>query len=188
MKKKSKFLTFIFSMMPGAGHMYLGFMKHGVSIMTLFFGAAFLGMSTGSNLLMLVFPVIWFYSFFDALNKNGLPDDEFYALEDHFLFNLDQEDFKDFQFGKFRIVAAIILIIIGSSMLLSNMMSIFSRILPIEIYQILDYLVGMLPEVFIGFIIIFIGVKLIIGKNTELKKEAFLQITEREVFDNDENA
>jgi hypothetical protein len=99
MKKKSKFLTFIFSMMPGAGHMYLGFMKQGVSIMTLFFATAFFGMSLSAEAVLLIFPVIWFYSFFDALNKNGLPDEEFYALEDHFLFNLEKEDFKDFHLG-----------------------------------------------------------------------------------------
>ncbi len=27
--KKSKFLTFVFSMLPGAGHMYMGFMNMG---------------------------------------------------------------------------------------------------------------------------------------------------------------
>jgi hypothetical protein len=85
-------------------------------------------------------------------------------------------------------LAAIVLIVIGASMLLSNMMSILYRLLPIELYDILNYLVDMLPEVFIGVIIIFIGVKLIIGKNTELKKESLLQITEREGFDNDQNA
>ncbi len=35
--KKSKFLTFVFSMLPGAGHMYMGFMNMGVSFMSAFF-------------------------------------------------------------------------------------------------------------------------------------------------------
>ena len=35
-KKKGKFLTFCFSMMPGAAQMYMGFMKMGVSQMLLF--------------------------------------------------------------------------------------------------------------------------------------------------------
>ena len=36
-QKKSKFLTFCFSMMPGAAQMYMGFMKMGTSLMFLFF-------------------------------------------------------------------------------------------------------------------------------------------------------
>ena len=37
-KKKSGFWTFIFSLLPGAAEMYMGFMKMGVSLMGLFFG------------------------------------------------------------------------------------------------------------------------------------------------------
>jgi TM2 domain-containing membrane protein YozV len=36
-KKKNSFLTFIFSLIPGAGQMYLGFMKRGLSLMSCFF-------------------------------------------------------------------------------------------------------------------------------------------------------
>ena len=35
-KKKNRFLTFCFSMLPGAAEMYMGFMKTGVSLMSLF--------------------------------------------------------------------------------------------------------------------------------------------------------
>ena len=31
-KKKNRFFTFIFSCMPGAGEMYMGFMNRGVSM------------------------------------------------------------------------------------------------------------------------------------------------------------
>ena len=34
--KKNRFWTFLFSLFPGAGEMYMGFMKQGVSLMTLF--------------------------------------------------------------------------------------------------------------------------------------------------------
>lgn len=36
MSKKSGFLRFIFSLIPGAGEMYMGFMKQGVTLMVLF--------------------------------------------------------------------------------------------------------------------------------------------------------
>lgn len=42
-KKKSGFLTFCFSLMPGAGEMYMGFMKQGVSIMAFFWLLIFFG-------------------------------------------------------------------------------------------------------------------------------------------------
>ena len=35
-RKKSKGWTFIFSLLPGAGEMYMGFMKQGLSLMTIF--------------------------------------------------------------------------------------------------------------------------------------------------------
>ena len=34
--RKSRFLTFLFGMIPGAGQMYLGYMKRGVSLMGAF--------------------------------------------------------------------------------------------------------------------------------------------------------
>ena len=37
-RKKSKGWTFICSLLPGAGEMYMGFMKQGAVLMTLFFG------------------------------------------------------------------------------------------------------------------------------------------------------
>ena len=36
-KKKNRLFTFCCSLLPGAGEMYLGFFKHGVSTMALFF-------------------------------------------------------------------------------------------------------------------------------------------------------
>lgn len=39
-KKKNAILTFIFSMLPGAGEMYMGFMKQGVSLMSMFLPAS----------------------------------------------------------------------------------------------------------------------------------------------------
>ena len=38
-KKKNAILTFIFSLVPGAGEMFMGFMKQGVSLMSMFLPA-----------------------------------------------------------------------------------------------------------------------------------------------------
>ena len=85
-RKKRGFWTFCFSLIPGAGEMYLGFMKRGVSMMCLFLGwFAFCGF-TGFNIGMCLLPVMWFYSFFQVHNLVSLPDEEFYQQEDDYLF------------------------------------------------------------------------------------------------------
>ena len=81
-KKKSGFLTFCFSFLPGAGEMYLGFMKMGASLMGMFF--ALIGVAYALNLPVLFFGIIveWFYSFFHVHNLAGLTDEEFLSIED----------------------------------------------------------------------------------------------------------
>jgi hypothetical protein len=66
--RKSAFLTFILSWLPGLGHLYLGLNKRGLQFMTAFFACIIL-----IPLLPFVFPfvlaILWFYSLFDALQK-----------------------------------------------------------------------------------------------------------------------
>ena len=86
-RKKNKFLTFCFSLLPGAGEMYLGFMKQGISLMGIFFLVWALSGMLNLPALLFVQPVIWFYSFFHVHNLNSLPEEEFYSLEDDYLFH-----------------------------------------------------------------------------------------------------
>ena len=89
-KQKRGFWLFIFSLIPGAGEMYMGFKKQGISIMLLFWGAIALASITGLGWLAMFLPVIWFYSFFNVHNMYSLSDEEFYALEDDYIFHLDR--------------------------------------------------------------------------------------------------
>ena len=59
-KKKSKFLTFCFSLLPGAAEMYMGFMKMGVSLMSLFFLIIMLGMLMNQGIIVMAGIVVWF--------------------------------------------------------------------------------------------------------------------------------
>ena len=88
-KKKSGFWTFVFSLLPGAAEMYMGFMKMGISLMGLFFGLAMLSGFFGQSIFLLADVVVWFYAFFHAHNLRAMDDEEFYALEDDYLFHLD---------------------------------------------------------------------------------------------------
>lgn len=61
-------LVFLFSLFPGAGHMYMGLMRRGTEIMISFFGAIFI-VSSILNFAEIGIPitiVIYFYSIFDA--------------------------------------------------------------------------------------------------------------------------
>ena len=81
-KQKHGFWVFIFSLIPGAGEMYMGFKKQGLSIMLLFWGSIALASITGLGWLAMFLPVIWFYSFFNVHNLKSLSEEEFYSVED----------------------------------------------------------------------------------------------------------
>ena len=84
-KQKHGFWVFIFSLIPGAGEMYMGFKKQGLSIMLLFWGAIALASITGLGWLAMFLPVIWFYSFFNVHNLKSLSEEEFYSVEDNYI-------------------------------------------------------------------------------------------------------
>lgn len=69
------FLVFLFSLVPGAGHMYQGLMKKGTQIMVFFFGTLFLFEVVGGPFTELwgivIAPVTWFYSLFDSLQTSS---------------------------------------------------------------------------------------------------------------------
>lgn len=69
MRPKSKFFTFVLSFFPGAGHMYLGFMKQGLQLMAAFFGTIAIVSMSSLNFFAFLIPIIIAYSFFDALQK-----------------------------------------------------------------------------------------------------------------------
>lgn len=174
-KRKNNFLAFCFSLLPGAGHMYLGFIKHGVSLMTLFFGSLFIAIYLNIGALSLFLPIIVCYSFFDTINKNSLSDQDFYALEDKYVFDIEADDFKKLLQGKFRPAIALILIIIGIQLLFSNLYSLLLTFLPSRfsnlLYHTLLPLLNRLPQLLIGLFIIALGLRLIRGKKINLDLE-----------------
>ncbi|QQE78976.1 hypothetical protein [Alicyclobacillus sp. SO9] len=68
MQRKSRFLTFVLSFVPGLGHLYLGLNRRGLQFMIAAFACVIL-----STMIPLIFPsvlaIVWFYSLFDALQK-----------------------------------------------------------------------------------------------------------------------
>lgn len=69
-----RLMTLGFSVIPGAGHMFLGLIKPGVQLMTAFFLVLVLGNWMELGLLGFLAPVIWFLGIFDAYHQ--LEDEE----------------------------------------------------------------------------------------------------------------
>ena len=64
---KNGILTFIFAFCPGAGQMYQGYMKRGLSLITMFCLFIAIGAST-LGVLTIGCVIVWMYSFFDTFN------------------------------------------------------------------------------------------------------------------------
>lgn len=180
-KKKNGFLTFIFSCLPGAGEMYMGFFKQGLSIMTLFFLLILVSSWMKMGAFMYVIPVVWFYSFFRVNNLHSLPDEEFYALEDKFLFELEEDKLKSYLAGKQgRTILAVVLIVIGASAFWDMLMSLLRNIfidLGYDVFVIsrISDLSRNVPQMVASIAIIIFGVHLMKGKKVELQKNEEIQ-------------
>ena len=170
-KKKSRFWLFIWSFLPGAGEMYLGFMKMGLSLMLGFMLLIMVVALTNLGALA-VFPVTMYaYCFFHANNLGTLSDTEFYNTEDKYLFGMDSldsiEKMRDWVSGKYRKIAAAVLIIIGIIMLGQTGFNILCDIFGWDNYylsKIYYFTRDELPRIVIGIAIIWVGLGLVRGK------------------------
>lgn len=169
-KRKSGFLTFCFSLLPGAGEMYLGFMKMGISLMVLFWGIIAVSALLNLGILLFAEVVIWFYSFFHVHNLAGMSDEEFLNTEDGYLFNLDIF-FKDNKITeKYRNIIAVLLIAVGALCLWNGLKSAFMPWIPDVILKILSRFENTIMRILLGIGIIIAGVRMIKGKKEELKE------------------
>ncbi|MEG0911378.1 MAG: hypothetical protein RSF70_07315 [Ruthenibacterium sp.] len=74
--KKNGIFTFCFAFIPGAGEMYLGYMKRGVSIMALFCAISGVAIALNLGVLAIALPVLWAYAFFDTFNLRAQTDEQ----------------------------------------------------------------------------------------------------------------
>lgn len=178
--KKNGFFTFCCSLIPGAGEMYMGFMKRGLSLMSLFFLMLLLVSWLSIDPLLFIMPVIWLYGFFDTHNLRSLPEDEFYALEDDYINIPGLSHSKELFESKYRILFAITLILIGATVLWNNVWDIFGQVIPDIYYYNIRNVLNNIPQIIIGCAIIVLGIYLIRGKKEELSKtNEILDLTDK---------
>lgn len=171
-QKKNKLYTFIFSLIPGAAEMYMGFMKNGISLMALFFISFMIPMTLrflSMEAFVLVAVLVWFYSFFHARNLAALPEADFQAVRDAFLWEgiLEKKELK-ISNPALRKWGAGILIVLGVVMLWENFSGMIYNLIPDRYWDELYPIVNRIPQVVIALLIIFIGFKLLAGKKEEL--------------------
>lgn len=156
-QKKSKFFTIVFASMFGAGHMYMGFMKQGLSIMGCALTVVAVGSITELGIIYLALFLLWFYSFFDALNKYSLTNEKLNEIEDHSIFfeNIKLESLGCY-FHKYNIYIGSGFILLGVCMLNRNVLSyIFSpNSIILKIFS---------SQFLLAIVLIGLGVYLILG-------------------------
>lgn len=96
---KNGILTFLFAFVPGAGQMYQGYMKRGLSLITMFCLFIMVGAMTGLDPLIVGCPIVWMYSFFDTFNLRAQIAVE-KAPQDDYLVHINTKDERLHQFFK----------------------------------------------------------------------------------------
>lgn len=180
MNKKNKILFFLFSLIPGAAHMYIGLVKRGLVIMLALVAGAGLAMIADTPAFLLVLPVLWFYSFFDAWNKYHLPEEKLTKVQDDFLFFLNampenvrsDPRFKKVASANVLKVGGIVAIIAGAYLIWDQIIvRVLIRLLSDTGAEILSQISYKLPQVAVAVILIFVGIKLISHKKRELERK-----------------
>ena len=158
--QKNRFFTLVFSCCPGAGEMYMGLYRHGVSLMVLFFGGIAAGFWLGwGELLLLICPVVWCYSFFHTHNLRRMPEEVFAEVEDTFFFEGYIDYTSDWQgMKKYRHLFGILLLLFAVSNFAKIALRLFGTFhyLPEIIWQ----LGNCLPQIIVAFVILYAAVRL----------------------------
>lgn len=169
-KQKSKGTTIFCALLPGAGHMYMGFMKRGVSFMGLFFLTIFLSSWLGIGPLMYLLPVLWFYAFFECINITSASPEEFSLLRDSYLFQSGSSPVVTSAYSRrLAFYGGILLVLFGVYLIMSMIRYNLSDYMTSNAAKVYSTVMAVFPQLFFGVVIILIGIRLIVGKKKELE-------------------
>lgn len=172
-RKRSGFWTMVWALIPGAGHMFCGFMKRGLSLMGMFAAVWLLAFWLDLVALATITPVIWFYAFFDCLNRRFQDDEAFYAQEDCYLLTSDiLSSLKAFGGGKARIALGGTLLALGIYVVWNNLILDWAMILlPDYISAYVQRISYAIPQILIAGLIIWLSIVLIRDKSKQVEGE-----------------
>ncbi|MDR2647251.1 MAG: hypothetical protein LBB67_03900 [Oscillospiraceae bacterium] len=186
--KPNKFLSLLFSLIPGAGHMYLGFTRRGIAFMAAFAGTiVFFGIATEflyifsflEYFCIALIPISWFVAFFDFWKYYRTPYEERVLLKDKPpAFDGKYYEGRDIKALWFKARAWIgtFLILAGASGLYNRML----RTLDSERHPIIWSYLYQIPDYIGGLLVIAIGVALILAKRKQIKRDLAAGRTQNE--------
>lgn len=175
-RKKNKFFTFIFSFVPGAAEMYMGFMKSGFSLLITFV-APFLimGMLYSMDYLGLLSVIVYVVAFFHAINYAAAPDEEFSAIEDKFIweeyFGMGVSTDLNSTYKKWTAISLIFFGIYGIWNAIRDYIFKFLANVSEEQRQIIKGAINSVPRIAFSILIIIAGIVIIRGKKKDLLME-----------------
>ena len=176
MKKqdKNRYILFIFSLLPGAAEMYMGFMHMGISLLALFFAGFALAVEFARIDGLLFIPaLIWFFGFFHARNLCSCDEETFAATEDRYIWDeFFGADVFRFTRSVPRKWIAAALILGGLGMLwgsVSDTLREYFGYMREDIWP-LWYALNEVPNVFLSLLMIVLGFRLVRGKKKALEE------------------
>ena len=192
MTMKNRLLLFLCACVPGCGQMYQGYMRRGVSLLSMGCGiiavASFLRISE----LAILLPVLWAYAFFDSFNLRTLLENGT-APTDEYLFGLSELDSRRLGalLRKKHSILGWLLVAVGLYLLYDT---VIRRVIGVisEYYPYFDWLYSLfvydLPRLVVTILIIALGIWFIRGpkgQRNEADFDAF--VPPEEVWEADQN-
>ena len=170
---KNGILTFLFAFCPGAGQMYQGYMKRGLSLITMFCVA--FGAGTLLEVLYVAMPIVWMYSFFDTFNLRAQIGAGT-APQDDYLVHINWHDqrMEQFMLDSHKLLGWG-LIALGALVAYQNiLMNTLGDLLwrwgkESPIFRALYLVMDQLPEVLVCVVLIVCGIWLVKGPRTAKK-------------------
>lgn len=180
---KNGFLTFLFSLIPGCGLMYLGYMKKGLQTMFMFGASGYLAsvfmysryFEWISVFFIILIPIIWFYQMFDAMHSLAhmkryeweVPPDDKYFIPFTSLKPNKLPPFKNSIAAK---IIGIILIVAGSYKLFFGILDyMYQTVKPIIVRDIINPLRQYMIPAVVSLALVVIGVKLLMNGKSKNK-------------------
>lgn len=176
--RRNKLWTFLFSLIPGAGQMYQGYMKRGLSMILLFvfpimIGAGFM------PILSVLAAVVYMYSFFDSMNLNAMILDG-NQPEDDYLVHLDmaQNDLNQLLSKKSHFIGWGFIVLGGCGLYKSFVEPILYEIIALvgyesPLYNMLRNILYSLPGLAVGVVFVLVGLWLVRGDKKDESFEAY---------------
>ena len=180
--KKNGILTLLFACIPGAGQMYQGYMKRGLSLILT---ACCIGMvSSLLNPVLLLLVVVWMYSFFDTFNLRAQIGAGT-APEDDYLVHFNWHDARMTQFmGESHKLVGWALIAFGALIAYQSLiMNILGDLVyrwghSSPVFRALYLVMASLPDVVVCVVLIVCGVWLVKGPHPAKKPDASKDVPE----------